>query len=165
MDTMWMIRLERGRPQPEIIIQLRRHRLRDKVGLTRPVALPVEARGAVDRHLQRPAEHPALDELFNRLDRGPETIKLAVEPEPRIEPEDASVFLNRLDDLFALADGAGHGFFAPDILARLGGRDRNQAVPVRRGNDVNNINIIPLQNLAKVVIALDVRPDLGQRAL
>lgn len=57
----------------------------------------------------------------------------------------------------ALGDGLGHGLFAPDVLARPQRGERHEAVPVRRGRDVDDVHVRPGDDLAEVTVAAGVR--------
>jgi hypothetical protein len=46
--------------------------------------------------------------------------------------------------------------FSPDVLASLGGGDRDQPVPVRRRRDVDDVNILPGQDFAEILVRFDV---------
>jgi hypothetical protein len=116
---------------------------------------PVEPGGFADCHLEGPAEEAALDQLFDRLDRSTEVVKYILEPEPGVNPEDPAISLDGLDESLAFADRAGHRFFTPDVFARFRGRDRDQGVPVGRRDDMDDVDVIPLENFPEIPVSGD----------
>ena len=64
------------------------------------------------------------------------------------------VALDGLHDALALADGAGHRFLAPDVLAGLRGLDGHDAVPVRGRGDMDDVDIGVGDQAAEIAIGL-----------
>ena len=151
-----VVRFERGRAKPHVVVELPGHGLRCQVGPAAPVVFPIETGDAADGDLERAAEDAALHELPDRLDFGAHAVKRRSETEPCVQAEDAIVFVDRLDDFFALVDCAAHRLLAPDVLAGLGGGDGDQRVPMRRGGDVDDVDVLALQHLAEIVVRLNV---------
>ena len=158
-----VVGLPGGRTEPHVVVELRGYGLGLEVVAADPEELPREARGAGDRHLERPAQQPAVDEFLQRLDGRAQTVEGVLEAEPRVEPEDAVVAPHGLDDALALADGARHGLLAPDVLAGARRLDGHDAVPVRRRGDVDDVDVrvgdqvaevgVGLQGLTKLLLA------------
>ena len=126
-----------------------------EVLLPHPEEFPGESRGSGDGHLEGPSQQAAVDQLLERLDGGAQAIEGIRETEPRIEAEDAVVALDGLHDALALADGTGHRFLAPDVLAGLGGLNGHDAVPVGRGGDVYDVDVGVGDQIPVVVIAFE----------
>ena len=141
--------------EPHVVVQFGGDALRPEVLLADPVEFPGEARGARNGHFQRPAQHPAVDEFFERFDRRPQPVEGVLEAEPRVEAEDAVVALDGFDHAAALADGARHGFLAPDVLARARGFDGHDAVPVGRRGDVHDVDVGVGDQVAVVFVGLE----------
>ncbi|OQC56002.1 MAG: hypothetical protein BWX52_01883 [Bacteroidetes bacterium ADurb.Bin013] len=106
-------------------------------------------------HLQGPAQHAALYQFFKRVHGRAQAIECVLETEPGVQSEDASVSLDRFHYTFAFPYGACHGFFAPDILAGLGGFHSHDAVPVRRGGNVHHIYVGIVNQIHEMLIGPD----------
>ena len=154
VHTVFVVRLVGGRAEPHVVVEIRRNPLRDEVLLAHPEEFPGEAGGARDGHLERPSQQAAVDQLLERLDGGAQAVEGIRETEPRIEAEDAVVALDGLHDALALADGAGHRFLAPDVLAGLRGLDGHDAVPVRGRGDMDDVDIGVGDQAAEIAIGL-----------
>ena len=153
-----VVRLERSRAKPHLVVELLGHGLRFQVGPAAPVVFPVKASNTADGDLERPAEDTALDEFFDRLDVGAHAVKPRAKTEPCVQAEDPLVLVDRLNDFFALVDCAAHRLLAPDVLARLGGGNGDQRVPVRRSGNMDDIDVLTLQHLAEILVSLNVGP-------
>ena len=163
--TVGVVGFRGGRAEPQVVVEGRRYGLRFEVFAAHPVEFPREARGPRDGHLQRPSEHAALHEFLERFDRRTEPVEGVRKAEPRIEAEDAPVAPDGLDDALALADGACHGFLAPDVLAGLGSLDGHDAVPVGRGGDVYDIDIRVGDQVAVEVVGFQRLAELAPAQL
>ena len=152
MNTVGMIRLVGSRAEPGIIVKFGRNGLRSQVGAAYPPELPREAVGAGYSHCERPAQQPAVDELFQRLHLSAQTIECVPESEPGVEAEDTVVALHSLHYPLALPYRAGHRLLAEHILAGLRSFHRHQRVPVRRGADMHHIYIGVVNKIQEVVI-------------
>ena len=159
VDAVRVVRLIGGGAEPEIVIQLGRDGLLGEVGAAAPlILLPIEAGRAADHHLERPAQEPALHHFLDLFDPDVHAVKVVLETEPGVQPENATVFRDRRLDGFAFGDGPGHRFFAPDIFAGLSRGDGDEGVPVRRSRDMHDIDVLALEHVAKVPVAGDSRP-------
>ena len=66
--------------------------------------------------------------------------------------KDSSVSLEGVHDCSALGNETSHGLFAEDIFACFGGGYRYARVPMRRSGDGYDIQIVPFQQTAKVLV-------------
>ena len=107
----------------------------------------------------------AVDELLDGFHRRAETVESGSETEPGVEAEHAPVALNGLHDLLPFGDGARHGLLAPDVLAGLRSGDGDEAMPVRRRGNVHNVDVVALENFAKILVALDALAAHFERPL
>ncbi len=64
------------------------------------------------------------------------------------------MLLDGLHHGHAFTDCAAHRLFAPHVLAGLRGLDAHQRVPVRRGGDVDDVDVLALKDLTEIVVAL-----------
>src|SRR5262249_39475711 len=80
-------------------------------------------------------------------------------------PEDSLVLLDGGDDGFSFADRARHGLLAPDILARLGGGDGDECVPMRRGGDVDDVDVFSCEHFAEILVAFHLGTGSLDRVL
>ena len=151
--------LPRRRAEPHVPVERLRDLLHGQVHAAGPVELPAEALTAAERALDRTlAEETALDDLADRLHGRAEAVEVALEAEPRVETEDALLGLDDLHHALALANGAGHGLLAPDVLAGVRGHHAHAAVPVRRRADVDDVHVLVGEQLDEVLVALDLAP-------
>ena len=79
----------------------------------------------------------------------------------RAVAETATVAADRLDHCAALADGARERLLAIDGLTSLGCHDGHHRVPVRRRADEHLVDVLPVEDVAEVGVAL----ALGTRLL
>ena len=140
-------------------VKIRRHGLRDQIRATHPSKLPVETRRSTECHLEWPTEHAAQNRFLDGLHRRAHPVKSTVETEPRVEPENSLMFLHYSHDGLSFCDRAGHRFFAPNILTGLRSGDRDQRVPMRRGRDVDNVDVLACDDFMPVLIALGIWPS------
>ncbi len=155
---MWVVGLFRSGAEPEVVVKVVRDGLRGQVGPTGPaVQLPVEPRCRPHRDRQRPAEKACLDGLAHGSHGHTQSVKPAFEAEPGIDPEDAIRLMHGIDHGHPFTDCSAHGLFAPDVFASLGGFNRHQGMPMGRRCDVHDINVVPCNEFAKVVVGAHVR--------
>ena len=160
VHTVGVVGFERGRSQPAVVVQDIRYGLRGEIGLSDPVEFPVEAGCFADGDGERPSEHAGFDEFLDRFGRHLHSIEILLEAEPGIEPEHASVLLYSFYEFLSFADRPGHGFLTPDVLTGADSVYRNDPVPVRRGGDVNDVDLGQGQQFFMCVKGLDTSTDL-----
>ena len=150
----------RRRAEPHVPVEALWYHLRLVLNAPGPAELPREALALAEDALEGAvAEKPVLDDLANRLDGSAETVERVLESEPRIEAEHAFLRLNDLANALALANGARHRLFAPDVLDRLRGHHALDAVPVRRRADVDDIDARIVDQFNEVLVALNLAPS------
>ena len=127
--------------------------MRFEIFFTYPVELPVETGMFTDRHLQRPAEHTALNQFFQRFNGSTQSIERVSKTEPGIQTEHTSVLFHRFHHPFTFTDRTCHRLFTPDIFSRLGSLYRHDSMPMRRCSDVYDIYVRVQNQIAKVMIS------------
>ena len=150
---MRVIRLIRSRTQPHIVIQLCRNRLRFEIFFSHPEEFPVETGMRTDRHLQRPSQQSALYQFLQRLDRSAQSVELICKTKPCIQAEHTSVLLYGFHHTLSFTDRTGHRLFAPDVFSGFSGLDRHDAMPMRRGSDMHDIDIRVQNQIAEIMIS------------
>ena len=126
--------------EPEIPVQPRRHLRRGKRAGAQSSRQP-------DRDLLELPDAPVAHQFAGQA-------KFFAAALLRAGLEDDPALANGLDHVFALVNSQGQRLFSIDILARLGGGEVDQCVPmVRRGVD-DDVNVVALQDLSKIMILL-----------
>jgi len=162
VNPVRVVGLVRRGTEPEIVVEFRRDGLRHEVRAPAPVELPSKPGGLPHVELQGPAQHAAVHQFLDRSGGGAEAVETVLESEPGVQAEDPAVALHGLGYSFSFADGAGHGFLAPDVLARFRGRGGDQPVPVRGRGDMHDVDIGPGQHFAEIPVPFDVRVHRGK---
>ncbi|OPZ12206.1 MAG: hypothetical protein BWZ10_02103 [candidate division BRC1 bacterium ADurb.BinA364] len=154
MGAVRMVRLERRRAEPHVVVESGGNRFGLQVGFPDPLEFPVEARRRAEHDLERPSQQARLDDFFHIARGHSRSVDDAFEAEPGVDAENPSVAPDRLDHFLAFGDGARHRLFAPDVLAGLGGGDGNRRVPVRRGWHMHDVDVGPVERLAEILVSL-----------
>ena len=158
-EAVVTVGLPRRGAEPHIPVETLGDHLRLVLDAPGPAELPREALALAENALERAvAEKTVLDDLANRLDGSAEAVERVLEAEPRVEAEHALLRLDHFLNANALANGARHRLFAPDVLAGLGGHHALDAVPVRRRADVDDVDAWVVDQLDEVLVALDLAP-------
>ena len=138
-------RLQRRRPAVHVPVEIARHRRRRCVGPAAPLA-----------HLEAPcldvdplavSQQAALHDLV-REDVVP--VPTRAESAEGAHLQHPAIAVHRVDERPAFADAARQRLLAQDVLARLGRRDADERVPVRRRGDGDQIDILAIQHAAKI---------------
>ena len=140
--AMRMVRDQLGRTAVEVPVEVRRDGLGLEVRLTRPeVDLPGDAADRGETHRQRATEDAARDDATDLAGRADAVIVGAVEAEPGVHAERYAGLLHDTSQGDALADRTGQRLLAPDGFTAAGGHGRDDAVPMRRRTDMNDIGV------------------------
>ena len=161
MAAVGAVGLPGGGAEPHLPVEGGGAGLGGDVDLAGPEELPVEALAGADDAadgLAGGGDEAVLDGLADGLDGGAEAVEGVLEAEPGVEAEHPAFGLDVFHDAAALADGAGHGLLAPDVLAGAGGHDALDGVPVGRGADVDDVDVGVLEELDEVLVGLDLAP-------
>ena len=121
----------------------------------------MEARVHGDADGQRPAEQAGADETGERIDGGAEAVEAAVEAEPRVQTEDTAVAADGVGDGLAFGDGARHGLFGPDVAASVQCVNILEGVPMRRRDDVDDVDLLAVDHFTEVKICFAVVAGLS----
>ncbi len=165
VDAVGVVGLEGGGAEPEFVIEIRGDGLRGEVGAADPIEFPIEAGAGIERDFERPAQETVLHRFLDGLDGRAHAVEAVLEAEPGVEAEDALMLFDGGDHGFAFADGAGHRLFAPDILAGLGGLDGHDGVPVGRGGDMDDINVLAGEHFAEIAVTFAIGPAFLHRGI
>ena len=153
-----MVRLVRGRPEPEVVIEFRWDGLGCQVGAANPIKLPVEAGRGVECDLERTvAQHSVHHRFADVFYRHAHAVEAVLEAEPGVEAEDALVLLDRGDDRTSLGDGPRHRLLAPNVLTRLGCGDGDDGMPVRRGGHMDDVDVLAGEDFAEIFVTFAIR--------
>ncbi len=99
---------------------------------------------------QRPAQHPALYELFKRFHGSSQTIKSVGKAEPGIQAKYPAVSFDGFHYFFPLANCTCHGFLTPDVFTGTCRFCCHNAMPVRRSGNVYHVYIGIVDQVHKV---------------
>ena len=161
VHAMTVVGLIWSRAEPHIVVEFLRHRFGHQVLLAHPVEFPSKSGSTGDSYFQRPSKQTAINEFFQRFHCGAKSIEIIFKTEPSIETENAVVLLHGFHHSAAFAYGASHGFFAPNILARLSCFDSHKGMPVRRSGYVHHIYIRVVDKIAKIVMSVKILAEFG----
>src|SRR5262249_31468710 len=141
MDQVAVVRLFRGRPEPDVEIEVGR-RLR--------VLLLADAPSRLAAVALRDEQLAVLAGLHRRDLARP----ARAAPLLRAVLDDPLVLLCRLDHFPTLGDQMGHRLLDVRVLAGLAGPDTDERVPVVRGGDGDRVQLLVVEGLADVGDAL-----------
>ena len=128
------------------------HGLRLEVRLTRPeIDLPLDAADRGETHRQRTAEDAAGDDATDLPGGAHAVIVGPVQTEPGVHAERHAGLLDDPAQGDAFADGARQRLLAPDRLAPAGGHGGDDAVPMRRRADVDDVGVRHRDDLAEIL--------------
>ena len=161
VHAMTVIGLIGSRTEPHIVVEFLWHGFGHQVFLAHPVEFPSKSGSARYGNRQRPSEQTAVNEFFQWFHRGAESIEIILESKPSIETENAVVLLHGFHHSATFAYGARHGFFAPNVLACLGGFDSHQGMPVRRCGYMHHVNIGVVDKIAKIVVSIKILAEFA----
>ena len=145
--------------EPHVVVEIFRNRfggLPDAADVSGHV--PREACMRADADGQRPAEKPRTDESRDRFDRRSELVELPVEAEPCVETEHTAVAAGGVHNGLPFAERARHRFFRPYVAAVVERIDVLQGVPMRRRDDVDDVDVLAVDHFTEIEIRLAVVP-------
>ena len=142
MAAVRVIRDERRGAAIHVPVQVSRDGLRGEVRLAGPkVYLPSDAADAGEADGQRATEDAAGHDAADLTGRADAIVVGGVEAEPGVDAERHTGLLHDLTQGEAFADRTRHGLLAPDGLTEARGRGGDDAMPVRRRADVDDVRV------------------------
>ena len=150
--AMRVIRDERRGAAIHVPVEVRRHRLGLELGLAGPeIDLPLDAADRREANRQRAAEDATGDDALDLASRADSVVIRPVEAEPGVHAERHAGLLDDAAQGDTLADRARQGLLAPDGLAAPGRHGGDDAVPVRRRADVDDVGIGQRDHFAEIL--------------
>ena len=139
--------------KPGVVVEMRRHCLKWKIGFSNPVEFPIKAGVPAESDFIRTvSDEAAIDGFFHFTCTDTGSVEVTFIAKPSVKAEGDVCFLNGFDHLLAFADGAGHWLLSPDVFPSIGSGDGHVGMPVRRGAGVDDIDVITRDDLAEISV-------------